>query len=221
MSDIKGVLFDAGGTLVVIDPSVVNGLLQQEGAAPVSEELQRKVHYQAMQEFSERRTAGEDVTWEAWVHRYFGLLGLDSTSRVAAAFDGGRGAWRHPLPGVRDALASLRDAHFRLAVVSNSDGTVRDSLTEAGLVDFMEFVIDSHELGVSKPDPRIFQVAGERMGIPLEHLLYIGDSPYHDANGAVAAGFGEVLLVDPFDTAGTQYPTVKGVAELPGWFGLL
>ena len=60
-----------------------------------------------------------------------------------------------------------------------------------------EFVIDSGEVGVEKPDPRIFQIALDRMGVTAADALYVGDLYEVDVVGARAAGL-DVVLLDPY-----------------------
>jgi putative hydrolase of the HAD superfamily len=77
-----------------------------------------------------------------------------------------------------------------------------------------EFVIDSHEVGVSKPDPGIFLAALERMGLEPGDAWYIGDSVFHDVNGARAAGLARAILVDPYELGPRDVIRVGSVTEL-------
>lgn len=122
--------------------------------------------------------------------------------------------WNHPLDGVVDAIGRLTGQGVRVAVVSNSDGSVRDSLGRAGLLDLFEFVIDSHEVGVSKPNPGIFKAALERMSLAPEEAWYVGDSVFHDVRGARAAGMAAAILIDPYSLGPSDVIRVASVAEL-------
>ncbi len=106
--------------------------------------------------------------------------------------------WRMVMPGVPDALDRLRRQGLTLAVVSNSDGTCASSLDEAGLLHYMDFVIDSADAGVEKPDPRIFQLALARGGSSPARTLYVGDLYHADVVGGRGAGL-HTLLLDPYD----------------------
>ena len=77
-----------------------------------------------------------------------------------------------------------------------------------------EFVIDSGEVGVEKPDPRIFQIALERMGVSAADALYVGDLYEVDVVGARAAGLDVVLLDPSGEHSGRDVKTVRSVAEL-------
>ena len=101
------------------------------------------------------------------------------------------------MPGVPEALGRLQRRGLTLAVISNSDGTCAKSLEDAGLLGYLSFVIDSAEVGVEKPDPRIFEIALARCGADPRRTLYIGDLYHADVVGARRAGL-HALLLDPY-----------------------
>ena len=107
-------------------------------------------------------------------------------------------AWSRVGAGVAEALQRLRAGGFRLAVVSNSEGTVEAMLIEQQLRDYFDTVVDSAVVGVAKPDPRIFEIALERLGVAAADALMVGDSPSADVDGASAAGV-RAALIDPYD----------------------
>ena len=204
------ILFDAGGTLLLQDTEEMGHLL----GVTIDAALAHRAHYQAMAEYSDRRLAGQDVDWDWWMERYFTILGVVDPHLAGERTDHGYGLWNHALEGVAEAVQLLRDSGVRVAVVSNSDGSVRGSLGKAGLLDLFEFVVDSHEVGVAKPDPGIFQAALERMGVAPADAWYVGDSVFHDVNGAQAAGLSRALLVDPYGLGPANVSSIGSVAEL-------
>jgi putative hydrolase of the HAD superfamily len=96
---------------------------------------------------------------------------------------------------VVDTIARLRALGLPLAVVSNWDETLPERL-EAFDVDV---VVSSAEAGASKPDPAVFRLALERLGVRPERALHVGDSPA-DQEGARAAGmrFAPAPLAEAF-----------------------
>jgi len=79
----------------------------------------------------------------------------------------------------------------------------------------LEFVVDSQLVGVEKPDPRIFQIALDKLGLPARRTVYVGDIRSVDEAGARAAGM-QFVLVDPFgDYAAPGTPAVRGLQDLP------
>jgi putative hydrolase of the HAD superfamily len=105
--------------------------------------------------------------------------------------------WRMVMPGVPQALERMQRQGLTLAVVSNSDGTCATSLEEAGLIHYLNFVIDSAEVGVEKPDRRIFEIALARCGADPRRTLHVGDLYHADVVGARGAGL-HALLLDPY-----------------------
>ena len=105
--------------------------------------------------------------------------------------------WSIVLPGVPEALDRLQTAGIQLVAVSNADGTVDKGLTLLGLRRYFHAVIDSHQVGFEKPDPRIFYHALSVSGSDPESTLHVGDMYAVDIVGANAAGIYAVLL-DPY-----------------------
>ena len=92
-----------------------------------------------------------------------------------------------PMPGAAEAVAALTRLGLRLAVVSNWDVALHGYLEHLGLAGRFEAVLTSAEAGAPKPDPRIFRLALERLGVMPERALHVGDSEA-DEEGARAAG---------------------------------
>jgi putative hydrolase of the HAD superfamily len=75
-----------------------------------------------------------------------------------------------------------------IAVVSNFYGNLRTVLEEFGLLKYFTVVVDSAVVGVSKPDPRIFAIACEKLGLEPEQVLVVGDSIDKDMEPATKLG---------------------------------
>ena len=204
------ILFDAGGTLILQDAVEMGRRL----GISIDPSRAHRAHYQAMAEYSDLRLAGEDVDWDWWLERYFTILEIADPHLAGERLERGYGLWNHALAGAGSAIERMRDSGVRVAVVSNSDGSVRGSLETAGLLHLFEFVIDSHEAGFSKPDPRIFRAALDLMGLEPSDAWYVGDSVFHDVNGARAAGLSTALLVDPYGLGPGNVSSIGSVAEL-------
>src|SRR5206468_6950854 len=111
--------------------------------------------------------------------------------------------WELVPPAVEPALAALRRRGLRLTVVSNSNGKLRVLFERLALAKCVDCLLDSHDEGVEKPDPRFFEIALERSGARRETTIHVGDLYQVDVVGARAAGLRGVL----FDEAGV-YPDV-------------
>jgi putative hydrolase of the HAD superfamily len=209
------VLFDAGGTLVLIDPDRFNALLTAFDLPVVAADRLAEAHFQAMSDYAYRLEAGEKLEFRWWVEHFFGLLDRPLSADMARVFSGGKGMWNYPITGARETVLDLQAGGYRVAVVSNSDGTVAEALNIAGFGGMFELVIDSTNVGVSKPDPAIFAVALERLGVAPDRAWYIGDSHYHDMGGARAAGLAAGVLIDPLALGPDGQLSVKSIGHLP------
>lgn len=91
------------------------------------------------------------------------------------------------LHGAAELLASLRP-RFRLAALSNSNELHWDRNTnDLGIDDLFDVAISSHQVGFCKPDPRIYQVALDRLGVSPEAVMFFDDA---QANVDAASGLG-------------------------------
>ena len=90
--------------------------------------------------------------------------------------------------GASEALGALRGAGLSLACVANWDMTLPLHLERLGVAHFFQAVAVSAVVGAEKPDPAIFRFALDRLGVPPERALHIGDNDRTDGDGARAAG---------------------------------
>jgi putative hydrolase of the HAD superfamily len=95
-------------------------------------------------------------------------------------------------------------------VVSNSEGQLQLLFDNLGLGKAFDLLIDSHHVGVEKPDPRIFELALAPFSVRPEEALHLGDTFATDVAGARAAGL-QTALIDPFDHYRGHYPDVPRV----------
>lgn len=93
-------------------------------------------------------------------------------------------AWT-PYPDTVEVLRRLRAAGVPTAVVSNIGWDPRPVFARWGVTDLFAALVLSYERGVIKPDPRIFQLACQELGVAPTDALMVGDNP--DADGAAAA----------------------------------
>jgi putative hydrolase of the HAD superfamily len=221
------VLFDAGGVLVLPDPTVLGPLLAPYGGS-LDIEVHRRAHYAAMARKSGARS--HETDWDAYNRAYVETVGVhdELLDDAAEVLDHTRSAllWRWPIPESMAALAGLATAGVPMGVVSNASGQIEQVLRFTGICQLgegrgvtMRVVVDSHVVGVAKPDPRIFDHAVPHFPEFERHrIAYVGDSVMMDVEGARAAGLHPVL-VDPYDDhEGADFDRVRSVADLlDGW----
>ncbi len=122
--------------------------------------------------------------------------------------------WSSVIPGVPAALEAFKTHGLKLAAVSNSDGTVEDALIRERLRPYLTAVIDSHQVGFEKPDPRIFHYAIKELKADPARTLHVGDLYNIDVAGARAAGL-HAILINPFgDWKDVDCACVRDLKEL-------
>lgn len=93
------------------------------------------------------------------------------------------------MPDAKQVLEQLKSQGYQLAIVSNGGHDTRlNTIRGLGIADYFEEIISSGLVGFSKPQPEIFQITAQRLGVLPEHCLYIGDHPINDIQGAKNAG---------------------------------
>ncbi len=152
------------------------------------------------------RAAGASTETQESATRYMRLvlegLGVADGSTVERVAEWRRtynpplGVWTAHDPQAPESLALVRRSGARAAAISNSNGSVASVLAAVGLGPYLDFVVDSGEVGIEKPDPRIFELALARADVAPAEAAYIGDFYSIDVKGATAAGLRAVLL-DP------------------------
>jgi putative hydrolase of the HAD superfamily len=209
---IRAVLFDVGNTLTFVDLARVHEVLARRGLEwdldllRVAEGKARATMYGAHPERPEIRDAGR---WGLYVSAFFEELGLGAgrlrseLGEELMRIDRRENLWSHVPAEVPPLLRELRRRRYRLGVVSNSDGRVERLLGDVGLAEHFQVIVDSHVVGVEKPDPRIFAIALERLAEEPARAAYVGDFPAVDVAGARASGLAAILL-DPFGLASTD-----------------
>ena len=118
--------------------------------------------------------------------------------------------------GAREMLEWLRSQGYRVGVLSNGFKQVQHRKIEsAGLSGLIDLVVLSDDIGVNKPDIRLFEYAMERAGDkdPSRHML-IGDNPDTDMAGAVGAGWGAVWFNPDGACAAVGAPRFEEIREL-------
>jgi putative hydrolase of the HAD superfamily len=197
---IEAVLLDAGGVLLDLDYGYLRRLIEARHGDVTIDDLSR-YEAEARREIHRQLLEG-GRTSEMW-RDYFHII----LSKVGIPFDGREeivdslweahqrfGLWTVAIEDAPETVAELKNRGFRIGVVSNAEGHVQQDLESAGYRGLLEMVVDSHVVGVEKPDPEIFRIALDRMKVAPESTVYVGDLPSVDVAGAMAAGIAPILL---------------------------
>lgn len=204
---IKGLLFDLNGTLIDICTNeedfhtyrVTANFLDYYGVKITPEQLkdkffalnhrQRKESKEKFPEFDVAEIFYEiienytvNASEKSCEEKYFLA---ETVSRVF------RAASRHHLAlydGVKDILDIFKNKYKMGAVSDGQKLWAEPELESCSLEGYFSFVLVSGFLGFRKPDKRMFEMAIEKMGLPPEEILFIGNDMYRDVYGAENAG---------------------------------
>lgn len=226
---IEAALFDVAGVLLIPSRSAIAPALSDAGI-PVNDRADfERAHYAGISAIE--AIPGNDSARPPYLGRYVSEIGVPERHQLQAAeillrlFDERPvEVFASPGRGVPQGLRNLLDLGVKLAVISNSDGSVATQLRthricQIGPGDGVPVlgIVDSHVVGVQKPDPRIFEIGLESTGTDPSRSVYVGDSSRFDMLGAEAAGM-RGLHFDPFDFCSIEaHDHVRSMLEVPGW----
>jgi FMN phosphatase YigB (HAD superfamily) len=196
-SSIKNVFFDVGNTLLFPNREVIHAPLVNRGYTVDAEHL-RDLERRTKNQFDFTMTTNGGTDHGFWWMFYSQLLseiGLkDDTLRdqlVASIRNSGN--WDVILPDTAQLLGEIGE-RYRIAVISNADGKIRDVLQKCGIAHYFHTITDSGIVGLEKPRPEIFHQALKSMNAAPEESLYIGDVYCVDYLGATGVGMQAILL---------------------------
>ena len=154
----------------------------------------------------EKWDKNEDVTHENQIQLIFKNLKRESTILKREWISALSAAYVSPIfevppylnPDARTTLKWLRNRNTLISLICNTGLTpgtaLRRFLSEQEISDYFDSMIFSDELGVRKPDCRIFNLAAEKMKVKACEVVHIGDNLKADVWGAKNAGFNAIHL---------------------------
>ncbi len=224
MSAKPYLLLDAGGTLLFMDQDYLSRLADKQGvrveAQRFYEQHYRLVHWFDTYVSTHRRFLSR--LSEPYSQILFRLVGLSEESaeraaQVAQVRHEQRNLWEFTFPWIVETLGQLKSAGYRMSIISNADGRVEQELRSLEMRDFFEKVYDSDVVGVQKPEPGIYELALNDLGLQPEEALFVGDMFYIDIWGASRVGI-PGLHLDPLGLYdGWPGARIRDLRQLPGW----
>lgn len=223
---VDTVFLDAGGVLCHPSWSRVADALTRHGAPATAAALAAS-EQKATKDIDNASTIGAtDDRARGWL--YFNLVlhhagitqnaGTDAALAELREYHRVENLWEHIEPDAVPTLAALRDRGLRLVVVSNANGRLRHLFDRVDLTKWFDHVLDSHEWGVEKPDPRLFHLALEQSRSNAANTVHVGDLYHVDVVGARSAGLREGILLDLADLyEGVDCPRINSLASLVEW----
>lgn len=205
---LAAVFFDVGNTLLYPYPSVsevVRQVLADQGHVRDAHHIDQ--YMPLLDEYYEDRYREDDTFWrsddatlDVWVGMYSLLcrklkLHTDAEAIARRVYEefGLSHRWR-AYDDVLPAFQRLSARGLRLGLISNWDNRLAALVTGLGLSDLLDVVISSADVGLHKPDPRIFELACSRIGVDPQAAAHVGDHQYADVLGAESVGMTAVLI---------------------------
>jgi len=194
---IRTIFFDAGNTLIFPDYFLIQKTLDEFGIESTVSKI-RTAEYDAMAEAQKVKGA---QSWKVYFGIWLKMAGAQEENIkeiYAGLWERHRqtNLWSLVEESAVETLAELKKRQYKLGVISNSNGSIKELLTNCGLAGYFDLIVDSSEFGIRKPDPKIFEFALNKLKAAPGESLFVGDSYEIDILGAENAGLTAVLF-DP------------------------
>jgi HAD superfamily hydrolase (TIGR01549 family) len=231
-SSKKAIFFDFGDTLASTNPSyfIRIALALRAAGYPVSNEELEIAYLKTDYEIFMRYKTQKDITpdeYREWFFpilcKYLSLEGDPYSIRSKMRIELKRIKFsRAQLPGANELLDFLKGKGFILVIISNNDGKTEEKCEEVGIKEYFDIIIDSTNLGLIKPDARIFHFALDKLGLYNNQAIHIGDLYGSDVMGGLNAGMDVIWLnnraIQKLD--GSQVIEVESLTEVKELLGL-
>ena len=212
---------DDGNTLITVEPHALDVALSRliktlnlEGI-PIDKNQFIEAHRKAAISFLEQtKKTGRETHNSLWISKALKDLGYEyapGSPQVRAAIESYFSAFTQYcrlIPGTLQMLRSLGH-HYSLGMLSNftHPPVARRIIKQLGMAELFDVILISGEIGFRKPHPLVFQMLLEELKVGKNELIYIGDDPEVDIEGALRSGIRPVL---------TTYVKDNNIAYAPG-----
>lgn len=227
----KAVFFDVGSTLIHPSPSVgeMFKLVARERGHQFDEGLVDSSMFE-VDEYYDREYARDGDFWcshersvQIWKDMYTLLahrcgLAHDAQGLSEDMYDRYlEGSSWSLYDDVLPCLKALKEAGYRLGIISNWDASLGSLVRKLGLESYFDVVLASAAWGFRKPDPAIFRLALEEMGVQAAEAVHVGDLP--EADGAASAVGIRPVIIDRKDLhAGCGHDRIDSLVKLADLF---
>ena len=196
---VKGILIDLDNTLYDYEPCHTHALKKchkffNRNVEKIDFE---KFHTLYLKGRAEVKKQNSGTVGSRSRYLYFQLMleGLYGETRIKDSLQLGDMYWQSYIekmelrPWVQKFLSDMRKRRIRVVLVTNQESSLQyRKLVHLGVEHLIDFVVTSEEAGVEKPDPRIFSLALDKIGMKADDVVMIGDDPQEDGAGAAEAG---------------------------------
>ena len=222
-ADIGACVFDAYGTLFNVHSAVARGGAALGDKADAVSNLwrQKQLEYTGLRSLMGAHADFWQVTGEGldFALESFGVDDPELRDRLMELY-----LSLEAYPDVESCLGRLRAGGKKTALLSNGSPKMLDAaVTSAGLAEHLDASLSIEDVGIYKPDNRVYQLAVDRLAVPRERICFVSTNAW-DAAGAAHFGF-QVAWMNRFGKKMDHLPgrpktTIKGLDELPPLLGL-
>jgi putative hydrolase of the HAD superfamily len=163
--------------------------------------------------------------YNAWrrTHLLQALQGVGIAADVAEEVVDQYGSWKvgllkafQPYPETRHTLQQLHEKGLRIAVCSNWDWDIDHIIEDLGVMDLVDSIFSSAQIGVRKPHPAFFHRILQKLELTPEETLFVGDTWETDIAGAVGVGMRSVWVDRRSRSTPEEHAGVTRVESLAG-----
>jgi HAD superfamily hydrolase (TIGR01549 family) len=234
---IRAVIFDLGGTLLEFNPQRLPWMeWEHEGLDAAHAYLLERgyglpragltEHFShSLNERWDRATKGganlrlQDLLTETWAT--YGILPnpgeiAEAAARYIAPIDLRVVAY----DDAQGTLELLRQQGYKIGLISNTmwPGEIHlQEMARSGLLPYFDHTLFSSEIGIWKPQPGIYHLSLDALGVSPAEAVFVGDMPEHDIVGAQRAGIRGIYKRNDGSQPGAVRPDAEigHLAELP------
>ena len=129
-----------------------------------------------------------------------------------------------PFPEVKDTLATLRGAGYKMAILTNGSQEMIDATcAHAGITPLLDSILSVDDVGIYKPHPSVYELACTRFGVKPEQIAFVSSNAW-DAAGAAQFGF-RVIWCNRYGQRQEHLPArphveIRSLDEIPALLGV-
>jgi putative hydrolase of the HAD superfamily len=199
------VIFDLFGTLVDGFAASSAGYHEEFSAALG---VAHEPFMQHWRQITGSRTLGDFQTVEASIEHVCDRMGVSvTTKQMAKAVEIRLQLTRRaltPRPDAVSTVAQLKRAGFKIGLLSNCSIEIPMVWPETAFAELFDSTIFSSRERLKKPEPRIYNVVCDRLGVPPEACIYIADGENYELAAAADVGMHPVLIRNPLQDHGNE-----------------